>query len=247
MCSQRSSAWRMLASKCHLSATCTALGAPAPTARAYNHRLQRRAVLSPWAAAGDGSGAKSCRRLLASQGTATALRLPHPRAPHRPGPGPRQAGRSGVHVVQQGRAAARQKCVVRNRDFGTTRHNDTPDTDGDGALPVEVEVTDPTHPLFGRRFLVIAVTRTLQSGSYARVDYRPGNPLVLPLGVTSLPPGPADGRARTKLTPEALAELVAVAGESEAACPSNPETCGPACGQRCADRSPETSAPFSRR
>jgi len=85
-----------------------------------------------------------------------------------------------------------------------------------------VEVTDPTHPLFGRRFCLITITRTLQSGAYARVEYRSGNPLVLPLGVTSLSPGPADGRARTKLTPEALAELVAVAGESEAACPSTP-------------------------
>jgi len=108
-------------------------------------------------------------------------------------------------------------------------------------------VTDPTHPLFGRRFRLITITRTLQSGSYARVDYRPGNPLVLPLGVTSLSPGPADGRVRTKLTPEALAELVAVAGESEAACPSNPETCGPACGRRCADKSLATSAPSCRR
>lgn len=133
------------------------------------------------------------------------------------------------------------------RRCGTRGHNDIPETDGDGALPVEVEVTDPTHPLFGRRFRLIAVTRTLQSGAYARVDYRPGNPLVLPLRVTSLSSGPADGRARTKLTPEALAELVAVAGESEAACPSNPETYGPACGQGSAGRLPATSAPSCRR
>ena len=109
-----------------------------------------------------------------------------------------------------------------SRHACTRAHNATPEADGDGALPVEVEVevTEPTHPLFGRRFRLIAVTRTLQSGSYARVEYRPGNPLILPLGVTSLSPGLADGRARTKLTPEALAELVAVAGESEAVCPS---------------------------
>jgi len=120
---------------------------------------------------------------------------------------------------------------VSRRRWRTIGHNTTPEADDDGALLVVVEVTDPTHPLFGRRFCLSTITRTLQSGSYARVDYRPGNPLVLPLGVTSLSPGLADGRARTKLTPEALAELVAVAGESEAICPSTPETCGPACGQ----------------
>ncbi len=108
-------------------------------------------------------------------------------------------------------------------------------------------MTDPTHPLFGRRFRLIAVTRTLQSGGYARVEYRPGNPLTLPLGVTSLSPGLADGRARTKLTPESLAELVAIAGESEAVCPSTPETYGPACGQRSAGQLPAISAPSSRR
>jgi hypothetical protein len=108
-------------------------------------------------------------------------------------------------------------------------------------------VTAPTHPLFGRRFRLITITRTLQSGSYARVEYRPGNPLILPLGVTSLSPVLADGRARTKLTPEALAELVAVAGESEAVCPSTPETCGPACGRRSGWQLPAISASSSRR
>lgn len=108
-------------------------------------------------------------------------------------------------------------------------------------------MTDPTHPLFGRCFRLIAVTRTLQSGGYARVEYRPGNPLTLALGVTSLSPGLVDGRGRTKLTPEALAELVAVAGESEVACPSTPETCGPACGRRSAEQLPAISAPSCRR
>ncbi len=45
-------------------------------------------------------------------------------------------------------------------------------------------------------------------------------------------------------TPEALAELVAVAGESEAACPSTPAMSGLACGPCSAGRSPGISAPF---
>ena len=110
-------------------------------------------------------------------------------------------------------------------------------------LPIEVEVTDPTHPLFGRRFRLIAVTQTLALGACARVECRPGTPLVLPLSVTSLSLSAAVERRRTMLTPEALAELVAVAGESEVACLSIPETCGPACGQRPAGMSPEILAP----
>ncbi len=127
-----------------------------------------------------------------------------------------------------------------------TTHKNIPAIDND-VLPIEVEVTDPTHPLFGRRFRLIAVTKTLALGACARVECRPGTPLVLPLGVTSLSFSPAGERRRTKLTPEALAELVAVAGESEAACPSTPETCGPACGRRSAGRTPEISAPSCRR
>ena len=127
-----------------------------------------------------------------------------------------------------------------------TTHNNIPGVDDD-VLPVEVEVTDPTHPLFGRRFRLITVTKTLALGTCARVECRPGTPLVLPLSVTSLSLNPAGERRRTKLTPEALAELVAVAGESEAACPSIPATSGLACGQRSAGRSPVISAPSSRR
>ncbi len=113
----------------------------------------------------------------------------------------------------------------------------------DDVRPVEVEIIDPTHPLFGRRFRLIAVTKTLALGACARVECRPGTPLVLPLGVTSLSLSPAGERRRTKLTPEALAELVAVAGESEAACPSTPTMSGLACDQRSAGRLRGISAP----
>ena len=104
-------------------------------------------------------------------------------------------------------------------------------------------MTDPIHPLFGRRFRLIAITGTWPSGSHARVEWPPGTSLMLPLRATSLSPGPVGGPARTKLTPEALAALVAVAGESEAACPSIPAMSGPACDQRFGGRSPATSAP----
>lgn len=90
---------------------------------------------------------------------------------------------------------------ARTEHYRTIGHNATPETDDDGALLVEMDVTNPTHRLFGRSFCLITITRTLQSGSHARVEYWPGNPLVLPLGTTSLSPGLADRRARTELTP----------------------------------------------
>ena len=110
--------------------------------------------------------------------------------------------------------------------------------------PIEeqVEVIDPTHPLFGRRFRLLAVTRALHSGEFARVEYRPGITMQLPLSVTSLGPVPVRGRP-TKLTPEALAALVLVAGEREAACSSSPATSGPACPRPSAGRPRRISAP----
>jgi hypothetical protein len=111
--------------------------------------------------------------------------------------------------------------------------------------PVEeqVEVVDPTHPLFGRRFRLVAVTRALRSGGFARVEYRPGITMQLPLSVTSLGPALLRRSRPTKLTPEALAALVLVAGEREAACSSSPATFGPACPRPSAGRSRRTSAP----
>jgi len=111
--------------------------------------------------------------------------------------------------------------------------------------PVEeqVEVVDPTHPLFGRRFRLVAVTRALHSGGFARVEYQPGIAMQLPLSVTSLGPALLRRGRPTKLTPEALAVLVLVAGEREAACSSSPATSGPAWPRPSAGRSRRTSAP----
>ncbi len=104
-------------------------------------------------------------------------------------------------------------------------------------------MVDPTHPLFGRRFRLVSVTRALHSGGFARVEYRPGITMHLPLSVTSLEPVPPRRARPTKLTPEALAALVLVAGEREAACPSSPATSGPACPRSSTGRPRRTSAP----
>jgi hypothetical protein len=108
------------------------------------------------------------------------------------------------------------------------------------ALPDEIEVTDPTHPLHGRRFPLLSVSGSLRTAGYVWVEYRPGILLMLPIPATSLQPAAPRGIA-TKLCLEALEDLVATAGGSEGACPSSPARSGEPCRQACAGRSPTTS------
>ena len=84
----------------------------------------------------------------------------------------------------------------------------------------------------------------MHSEGFACVEYQPGITTRLPLSATSLDPVPLRRAGLTKLTPEALAALVLLAGEREAACPSSPATSGPACPRPSAGRSPRISAPF---
>jgi len=69
--------------------------------------------------------------------------------------------------------------------------------------------------------------------------------LRLPIPATSLQPVRQD--TVTKLTLEAIADLVALAGESEDACRSSPRTSGHASPRRCAAPSSTTSPPSSGR
>lgn len=90
----------------------------------------------------------------------------------------------------------------------TTRHVDTPIKNTTPTTEEEVEVRDPCHPLYGRRFRVAArPSRLLGSGAqYILVFYRPGVQLRLPLAAIDLP---KTGQApRTKLTGSTIAEIV---------------------------------------
>jgi hypothetical protein len=99
----------------------------------------------------------------------------------------------------------------------------------------EIEVVDPRHPLYGRRYRLISIgkettTRGACKEPFARVHYRFGLTLLVPLA------------APTKLSLDALQELVALAEESGGTCPSNLERSGAVCRKRSGKRSQKISA-----
>ena len=89
--------------------------------------------------------------------------------------------------------------------------------------PEIVTVHDPTHPLYGKRFLVASrPTRPDAQGTHLLVFLRDTVQLRLPLRVT-LPT--STEQAGTKLTPDAVAELVATA-QVCGLWQSDPQSCG---------------------
>ncbi|WP_247449761.1 hypothetical protein [Bradyrhizobium sp. 180] len=124
---------------------------------------------------------------------------------------------------------------------------DTHKSHDDVAAGEEVEVVDPRHPLYGRRYRLIwigkeSTTRGACKESFARVHYRFGLTLLLPLGVTNLERNGLPRATPTKLSLDALQNLIAVAEESGGACPSNLERSGAVCRRRSGKRSQKISA-----
>jgi hypothetical protein len=86
-------------------------------------------------------------------------------------------------------------------------------------------VTDPTHPLYGRRFPVLSISHPLQRPGHVIVAYRGFMRLRLDGQATSL--GADNGcRLRTTFTRAALRELLALAKECEGACTDHPGASG---------------------
>jgi len=112
--------------------------------------------------------------------------------------------------------------------------------------PIEIEVTDSRHPLFGRRLPLISIGARRSDG-YALVAYRERMVLKLPVAATSLAPRQPH-EALSKLTREALEELVALAEEcGVTTCRSDLNASGKACPTDSAPRSSKTSPRSSRR
>jgi hypothetical protein len=101
----------------------------------------------------------------------------------------------------------------------TTQQHDTP-FENPPPDPEEVEVTDPTHPLFGRRFRVISISHPVKRPGHVVVAYRDGMRLRIPVLATNLIPGKPSSPT-SKLTRDALLDLLALVKECEGPCPDN--------------------------
>ncbi len=86
-------------------------------------------------------------------------------------------------------------------------------------------MTEPTHPLFGRRFPVLSVSHPPHRPGHVVVAYRDFMRLRIPVSATNLG---ADNtaRPRTQFTREAILALTALLKECESPCPAHPETSG---------------------
>jgi hypothetical protein len=88
-----------------------------------------------------------------------------------------------------------------------------------------VEVTDPAHPLYGRRFPVVSVSQNPQSSRHILVAYRGSLRLRIPIEATDRNLGNA-ARPRTRFTRDALLELLALLKENQASCTDHPGQSG---------------------
>src|SRR5262249_25520303 len=142
-------------------------------------------------------------RMRGSETGGKRFRSGHARMESHPSP-------SASKSVSRSRLAATSPVGVSSRCRTTTGFKNALSADAD--LPsLDVEVIDPAHPLCGKRFRLISIERTTCPDTWARVEWRFGLTLLLPLHVTNLGPRRERPAAQTKLSIEALEELVAVA------------------------------------
>jgi hypothetical protein len=86
-------------------------------------------------------------------------------------------------------------------------------------------VTDPTHPLYGRRFQVLSISHPPQGPGHVVVAYRDSLRLRIPVPATDRTPDNA-ARSRTKFTRDTLLELLARWKECQTACVDHPGPSG---------------------
>jgi hypothetical protein len=93
----------------------------------------------------------------------------------------------------------------------------------------EIEIVDPTHPLFGRRFALLSPAATPPRSETILVNYREAMALRIPISATNLaftqPPRPC------KLTFASISDLLALAEHCEVLCQFNPIKSGDGCIQ----------------
>jgi hypothetical protein len=107
-------------------------------------------------------------------------------------------------------------------------------------------VTDPTHPLFGRRFPLLSMFAPRHSPGHVLVAYRDQLVLSIPLLATNI--APPRSTHPTKLTSQAVTELISLAEPyGVPSCPTDLTTSGHACRHSSKPQSSRTLQRSSRR
>ncbi|MGR3279663.1 hypothetical protein ACSYAD_31885 [Acaryochloris marina NIES-2412] len=93
----------------------------------------------------------------------------------------------------------------------------------------EIEVTDPMHALYGRRFRVLSICMLPGAAGYVDVHYKA--PMRLRIGLDSTQLRLSHNYLGTKLTLESVTELVTFLQQCEVPCLSPPLKSGVTCPQ----------------
>jgi len=107
------------------------------------------------------------------------------------------------------------RCSRTSTHVHTPLTNPRPLSEGD---LTEIEVTDPTHPLFGRRFPLLSAYPQAPTATHVFVTYQGCMVLRIPRAGTNLLPQLP--RVSTTLTSHAITDLIALAEQCEVLCPT---------------------------
>ena len=153
------------------------------------------------------------------------------------GSGPERPGHRRARAASS--AASHGPCGRTSHHLNTPFHNPRSED------VTEIEVTDPMHPLFSRRFPLISISAPTQGPGHVLVAYREHMVLRIPVQATNLAgPRPV---VPTKLTLQALTEFVALAEHCEMLCHTNQKTSGNTCPPDSNSNSSRISRRSSRR
>ena len=134
-------------------------------------------------------------------------------------------------------------CSMQISPAASTEYLNTPVNNPSVDDLAEVEVTDPRHPLYGRRFALLSTRPRPHSVGYIFVAYRDTMVLRISQAATSLVTPPPESPPLTKLTSHAITELISFAEQCEVLCPATQ----PNSGTDSPPRGKRVSAPTSRR